>query len=103
MAKATIHPTALVEVGAKLGDDVVVGPFCTIGPEVTVGNSTRLISHVVLTGRTVLGEHNVVYPFASLGQPTPDRKYAGEPTTLVIGDGNDIREYVDDAHRYGGG
>jgi UDP-N-acetylglucosamine acyltransferase len=89
-----IHPTALVEKGAKLGAGVEIGPFCTIGPAVVIGAGTRLVSHVVITGATVLGKNNIIYPFASLGQPSPDRKFKGEKTTLKIGDDNDIREGV---------
>lgn len=91
---ATIHPTALVEPGAKLAPDVIVGPFCTVGAHVTIGAGTRLVSHVVVTGHTIIGKGNVIYPFASIGQPSPDRKYKGEAATLTIGDNNDIREGV---------
>lgn len=90
----TIHPTAIVEKGAQLGADVFIGPFCTIGANVKIGSGTRLISHVVITGHTTIGSNNVIYPFASLGQPSPDRKYKGEDATLIIGDNNDIRESV---------
>ena len=90
----TIHPTAIIAKTAKLGQGVEVGPFCTIGPEAKIGAGTRLISHVVVTGKTTIGKDNVIYPFASLGQPSPDRKYKGEAATLTIGDGNDIREGV---------
>lgn len=93
-AKATIHPTAVVAKGAKLGAGVEIGPFCTVGPNVVIGAGTRLVSHVVMTGATRLGKKNIIYPFASLGQPSPDRKFKGEQTTLAIGDGNDIREGV---------
>jgi UDP-N-acetylglucosamine acyltransferase len=93
-SQAQVHATAIVAPGAVLGDSVQVGAFCTVGPEVVVGAGTRLVSHVVLAGRTTLGVNNVVYPFASLGQPSPDRKYKGEAATLVIGDENDIREGV---------
>jgi UDP-N-acetylglucosamine acyltransferase len=89
-----VHDTAIIAPGAKLGEGVVVGPFCTVGPEVVVGAGTRLVSHVVLAGRTTLGANNVIYPFASLGQASPDRKYKGEAATLVIGEANDIREGV---------
>jgi UDP-N-acetylglucosamine acyltransferase len=89
-----VHSTAFIAPGAKLHPSVAVGPFCTIGPQVSIGEGTRLISHVVLTGQTTLGKHNIVYPFASIGQPSPDRKFKGEETTLIIGDGNDIREGV---------
>ncbi|NBX86021.1 MAG: acyl-ACP--UDP-N-acetylglucosamine O-acyltransferase [Proteobacteria bacterium] len=93
-AAGKIHPTAIVEKGAKIGAGVVVGPYCVIGGKVEIGADTRLVSHVVLAGRLKLGKNNVVYPFASLGQPSPDRKYDGEDTLLQIGDGNDIREGV---------
>ena len=89
-----IHPTAIVENGAQLGVDVEIGPYCVVGPEVVLGDGTQLQSHVVVTGKTTIGAENVIYPFASLGQPSPDRKYAGEEASLVVGDRNDIREYV---------
>lgn len=92
--KALIHPTAIIEKGAKLHASIEVGPYCTIGADVKIGKGTKLVSHVVITGATTLGENNIVYPFASLGQPSPDRKFKGEKTTLTIGDGNDIREGV---------
>jgi UDP-N-acetylglucosamine acyltransferase len=90
----SIHPTAIIEDGAKLAPNVSIGPFCTVGANVTIGEGTRLVSHVVVTGHTTIGKNNVIYPFASLGQPSPDRKYKGEEATLTIGDGNDIREGV---------
>jgi UDP-N-acetylglucosamine acyltransferase len=89
-----IHKTAQVDKKAKLHKTVEVGPFCTVGPDVTLDAGTRLVSHVVVTGATRIGRNNTVYPFASLGQPSPDRKYKGEKATLIIGDDNDIREYV---------
>jgi len=91
---AVIHPTAIVEKGARLAAGVEVGPFCTVGAQVRLGAGTRLISHVVVAGRTTLGKGNVIYPFVSLGQPSPDRKYKGEAATLIIGDANDLREGV---------
>ncbi|MCP5405081.1 MAG: acyl-ACP--UDP-N-acetylglucosamine O-acyltransferase [Pseudomonadaceae bacterium] len=91
---AKVHDTAIVEDGARLGEGVEVGPFCTVGKDVVLGDGTRLVSHVVVAGKTTLGARNVVYPFASLGQPSPDRKYKGEEAALVVGDDNDIREYV---------
>lgn len=90
----SIHPTAVVEKGAQLHASVEVGPYCIVGPHVSIGAGTKLMAHVVVAGHTTIGSNNVIYPFASLGQNTPDRKYKGEPTTLVIGNGNDIREYV---------
>jgi UDP-N-acetylglucosamine acyltransferase len=89
-----VHPTAIIETGATLHPSVEVGPYCTIGAHVTIGEGTRLVGHVVVTGHTTIGKNNVIYPFASLGQPSPDRKYKGEEATLIIGDANDIREYV---------
>ena len=90
----SIHPTAIIEAGAKIAKDVIIGPYCTIGAYVKIGAGTRLVSHVVVTGHTTIGKNNVIYPFASLGQPSPDRKYKGEEATLTIGDNNDIREGV---------
>jgi len=89
-----IDPSARVEAGAVIGDNVTIGPFCTIGPNVTIGEGCRLISHVNVTGHTILGPRNVVYPFASLGTPPQSLGYKGEPTRLEIGEGNDIREHV---------
>lgn len=92
--QAVIHPTAIVHPGARLAGGVEIGPFCTVGQHVKLGAGTRLLSHVVVEGHTTLGENNIVYPFASLGQASPDRKYKGEKATLVVGNNNDIREYV---------
>lgn len=89
-----IHATAIVAPGAVLADDVEIGPYCIIGGEVTLGAGTRLMSHVVIEGITQLGQGNIVHPFASLGGPPQHTAYRGEPTRLVIGDGNTIREYV---------
>jgi UDP-N-acetylglucosamine acyltransferase len=91
---ADVHPTALVEEGAWLAEDVLVGPYCVVGPKVTLESGVKLVSHVVVAGRTSIGAGTIVHPFASLGQPSPDRKYKGEDTALVIGERNDIREYV---------
>jgi UDP-N-acetylglucosamine acyltransferase len=71
-----------------------VGPFCTIGADVVLGEECKLISHVVIDGRTSMGARNVVYPFTSIGVPPQDLKYQGEPTETVIGEGNTIRECV---------
>tara|TARA_R110000868_G_scaffold190862_1_gene434883 strand:- start:185727 stop:186521 length:795 start_codon:yes stop_codon:yes gene_type:complete len=90
----TIHPTAIVEEGAVLKDGVKIGPFCIVDSTVTLGENTELQSHVVIKGRTVIGKNNIIYPFASLGQVPQDLKYNGEDTTLIIGDGNTIRESV---------
>jgi UDP-N-acetylglucosamine acyltransferase len=89
-----IHPTAIVAAGAKLARDVLVGPYCVIGPGVTIGEASVIASHVVITGRTRIGRGNRIFQFASVGEIPQDRKYAGEPTATVIGDGNVIREFV---------
>lgn len=89
-----VHPTAVVDPKAQIGDDVSIGPFCVIGPDVTLGARTKLMSHVVIDGVTTLGEDNVVYPFATLGGPPQHTAHKGEPTQLVIGDRNLIREHA---------
>lgn len=87
-----IHPTAIIDESAQLGADVEVGPYSVIGPQVTIGNGTRIASHVVIDGPTRIGEDNQIFQFASVGAMPQDKKYAGEPTELVIGDRNVIRE-----------
>lgn len=94
MSEAWIDPRAIVHPDAKLGEDVFVGPFCVVGSEVSLGDRTRLAAHVVLDGRLSMGPDNDVAPFASLGGPPQDLKYAGEPTSVTIGAGNRICEYV---------
>ena len=89
-----IHPTAIVEDGATLGADVEIGPFCTVGAKVTLGDGVRLISHVALAGRTTLGAKCEVYPFASLGYAPQSLAYKDEDTSLVIGANVIIRESV---------
>jgi UDP-N-acetylglucosamine acyltransferase len=89
---AKIHAYAIVDANAKLADDVEVGPFCTIGANVTIGPGSKLISHVAIDGETTIGARNTFYPFASIGLAPQDKKYAGEPTRLVIGDDNVFRE-----------
>jgi UDP-N-acetylglucosamine acyltransferase len=90
----SVHPTAVIAPGAVVPESCSVGPFCTIGPEVVLGEQCRLISHVVLDGRTRIGARNVFHPFCSIGGPPQDLKYKGEPTETVIGDDNTIRESV---------
>jgi UDP-N-acetylglucosamine acyltransferase len=89
-----IHPTAIVHAGAELDENVVVGPFSIVGPEVKVGSGTRLRSHVVVDGRTELGRDCDIYPHTILGAAPQDLKYKGEPTRLLVGDRNVIRECV---------
>ena len=89
---AEIHPSALVDPRAQLADDVVVGPFSIVGPDVSIGAGTVLKSHVVVEGRTTIGERNVFHPGAVIGCTPQDKKYRGEPTRLVVGDDNVVRE-----------
>ena len=88
---AKIHHFSLVDPAAQLADDVVVGPFCVVGPKVKIGAGTVLISHVNITGNTEIGERNRIFPNASIGCEPQDKKYKGEDTRLVIGDDNVIR------------
>ncbi len=89
-----IHPTAIVAAGAALGDQVVIGPFCTVGPDVTLGEGTRLVSHVVVDGFTRIGPRCTLFPFASVGLQTQDLKFTGGRPGTVIGEGTTIRESV---------
>jgi len=89
-----IHSTSQVHPEATIDPSVEIGPWCTVGPHVKLGRGTRLISHVVLEGWTEIGEDNTVYPFSVLGAIPQDLKYNGEPTRLVIGNKNTIRESV---------
>ncbi len=90
---ADIHPSALVDPSAELDDSVSVGPFTTIGPHVKIASGTRIGSHCVIEGRTTIGRDNQIFQFSSLGAIPQDKKYAGEPCELVIGDRNVIREF----------
>jgi len=89
-----IHTTAVVDPGAELAADVSVGPYTVIGPDVVVGAGSVIGPHVVINGPTRLGKENRVFQFASIGEAPQDKKYAGEPTRLEIGDRNTIREFV---------
>jgi len=89
-----IHPTAVVDRGAELDDDVRVGPYCVVGAGVRIGKATHLIAHVTVLGPSDLGARNQVFPFSVLGAAPQDRGYRGEPTRLSIGDDNVIREHV---------
>lgn len=89
-----IHPTAIVEDGAKLGADVSIGPYSMIGSEVVLGDGVELLSHVAVAGRTSIGSGTKIWPFASVGHQPQDLKYAGEPSFLEIGSNNMIREYA---------
>ncbi len=88
-----IHPTALVSPGAELADDVHVGAYSLIGPQVRIGSGTTVGPHCVIEGRTTIGRDNRIFQFCSLGAAPQDKKYAGEPTELHIGERNTIREF----------
>ncbi len=88
-----IHPSAIVHPGARIAEGVEVGPFAVIGEHVEIGEGTRIGPHVVITGHTRIGRDNQIFQFCSLGEMPQDKKYAGEPTRLHIGDRNTIREY----------
>ncbi len=89
-----IHESAVIDPSALIGKDVTVGPWTTIGANVAIGDNCDIASHVVIKGPTVIGSGNTIYQFSSVGEDTPDLKYRGEPTRLVIGNNNTIREGV---------
>ncbi|HYF60441.1 MAG TPA: acyl-ACP--UDP-N-acetylglucosamine O-acyltransferase [Burkholderiaceae bacterium] len=91
---ARIHPLAAVDPGARLDDDVEVGPFAVIGADVSIGAGTIVHAHAIVEGPAVVGRDNRIHPHAVLGGPPQDKKYRGEPTTLEIGDRNTFRECV---------
>jgi UDP-N-acetylglucosamine acyltransferase len=90
---ARVHATALVDAAAELADDVEVGPYAVVGPQVRIGAGSSIGAHAVLAGRTTIGRDNRIFPHAVIGGAPQDKKYAGEDTELVIGDGNTIREF----------
>ena len=87
-----IHPTAIIDPSAVIAADVEIGPYSIIGPDVEIGTGTWIGPHVVITKLTTIGKGNKIYQFASVGEDCQDKKYAGEPTRLIIGDNNEIRE-----------
>jgi UDP-N-acetylglucosamine acyltransferase len=91
---ALIHPTALVDPGAELDSTVRVGPYAIIERDVRIGANTTIGAHCVISAGTTIGRDNVFHPFGAIGGPPQDKKYGGEPTTLVIGNGNTFRECV---------
>ena len=88
-----IHETAVISKGSQLADDVIFGPYSIIGPDVSIASGTIIESHVLITGRTSIGQDNHIYSFSSIGDHPQDMKYKGEDTELEIGDRNTIREY----------
>jgi UDP-N-acetylglucosamine acyltransferase len=91
---AEIHPSSFIAKGAKIGNGVKIGPFCSISENVEIGDNTTLISHVVIDGHTKLGSGNTIYPHVAIGLAPQDLSYKGEPTRVEIGDNNTIREGV---------
>lgn len=89
-----VHPTAIVHPAAKLAPDVEVGAYSLVGEHVVIGEGSWIGPHVMLEGRTSIGRSNRIFQFASIGGPPQDKKYRGEQTSVEIGDGNTIREYV---------
>jgi UDP-N-acetylglucosamine acyltransferase len=100
-----IHPTAIVHPKSELADDVMIGPYSVVGEHVRIGRGTRLVSHVYIEGWTEIGDRCQIYPYASIGTPPQHIQYKGEPTKVVIGHDNVIREYVtvNRATTFGGG
>ena len=89
-----IHKTSIVDKNAKISQNVEIGPYCIIGPEVEIGTNTLLHSHVNIIGNTKIGNDNEIYSFSSIGTPPQDLKYKGEKNSLIIGSNNKFREYV---------
>lgn len=89
-----IHPTAIIDATAKVADGVEIGPYSIVGPHVEIGAGSVISPHVVIVGPTVIGRNNRIFQFCTIGEDTPDLKYKGEATRLVIGDNNTIREGV---------
>ncbi|NNE40024.1 MAG: acyl-ACP--UDP-N-acetylglucosamine O-acyltransferase [Marinicaulis sp.] len=89
-----IHPTAIIEEGAELADDVSIGPYCFVGDGVKLGAGVTLKSHVVLEGDTTIGERTEIFPYATLGQGPQHQRFTGENTKLIVGADTIVREYV---------
>ena len=92
--KTDVHPTAIVEDGARIGAGVRIGPYCLVGRDVSLGDGCELVSHAVVAGRTTIGPGTKIFPFASIGHQPQDLKYTGEPSTLAVGANCLIREGV---------
>ena len=90
---ATVHPTAIIEPGAELGESVSVGAYSIVRSHVRVGEGTSIGPHCVIEGRTHIGRDNRIFQFNSLGAVPQDKKYAGEPCELIMGDRNTVREF----------
>jgi UDP-N-acetylglucosamine acyltransferase len=88
------HSTAIIDSSAQIGQGTTIGPYSIIGPKVTLGKNNTIKSHVVLEGNTTIGNNNIIYQFASIGSAPQDQKWQGHDTLLILGDNNQIREYV---------
>jgi UDP-N-acetylglucosamine acyltransferase len=88
------HGTAIISEGAVIGEGTTIGPYSIIGPKVVLGKNNKIASHVVIEGKTTMGDGNIVYQFASIGSAPQDQKWEGQDTEILIGNGNQIREYV---------
>jgi len=93
MQAVKIHPTAIVDTSAEIDSSVEIGPFSVIGANVKIDAGTRIASHVVINGPSIIGKNNQIFQYSSLGEAPQDKKYKGEPTLLEIGDNNTIREF----------
>ena len=89
-----IHHTAIIDKKSQISKNVEIGPYCIIGPDVEIGSNTKLHSHVSIKGKTKIGKNNEIFPFVSMGTPPQDLKYKGEKNSIIIGDNNKFREYV---------
>ena len=89
-----IHHTAIIDKKSKISENVEIGPYCVIGPDVEIETNTKLHSHVSIKGNTKIGKKNEIFPFVSIGTPPQDLKYKGEKNYIIIGDNNKLREYV---------
>jgi UDP-N-acetylglucosamine acyltransferase len=89
-----IHSSAIIDPKAEIASDAEIGPYCIIGPGVTIGSRTRLMAHAFLEGKLTIGEDNIFFPFCSCGVAPQDKKYRGETSETIIGNGNHIREFV---------
>ena len=89
-----IHPTAVINKNSKISKNVEIGAYCNIGSDVELGPGTKLHSHVNIVGNTTIGKNNEIFPFVSIGTDPQDLKYKGEKNSIIIGDNNKLREYV---------
>ena len=89
-----IHPTSIVDKNSLIAENVQIGPYCIIGPNVQIGDNSVLHSHVYIAGNTKIGKNNEIFPFVTLGTDPQDLKYRGEKNSILIGDNNKLREYV---------